>query len=97
MACGTPVVAADNSSLPEVVGDAGLQVNAGDVEALASALGRLVSNAELREELRTEGQARARRFTWEKAAHQLLGIYNGLRIVIASEKDPDSPFPGKRK
>ncbi|MEJ2210516.1 MAG: glycosyltransferase family 1 protein [Anaerolineae bacterium] len=97
MACGTPVVAADNSSLPEVVGDAGLLVNAGDVEALASALGRLVSNAELREELRTEGPARARRFTWEKAAHQLLGIYNGLRIVIASEKDPDSPFPGKRK
>ncbi|MFN2227025.1 MAG: glycosyltransferase family 4 protein [Anaerolineae bacterium] len=96
MACGTPVVAADNSSLPEVVGDAGLLVKAGDTDALASALARLVSSKELQTELKAEGQARARHFTWEKAAHQLLGIYNGLRIVIASKKRANPMFPGKR-
>lgn len=97
MACGTPVVAADNSSLPEVVGNAGLLVNAGDTEALASALAHLLSNEELQAVLKTEGQARARRFTWEKAAHQLLGIYNGLRIVIANKKGPNTAFPDRKK
>jgi len=90
MACGTPVVAADNSSLPEVVGDAGLLVNAGDAEALAVALARLLSEEDLRAELTAAGQGRARRFTWEKAAHQLLGVYNGLRIVMANENQSNS-------
>lgn len=85
MACGTPVVAAKNSSLPEVVGDAGLLVSAADTDALAAALTRLLGEKDLRAELIVAGQGRARRFTWEKAAHQLMGLYNGLRIVMANK------------
>jgi alpha-1,3-rhamnosyl/mannosyltransferase len=75
MACGTPVVAADNSSLPEVVGDAGLLVGATDVQALTRALERLVNDATLRQTLIARGLTRAMRFTWPKAAQDLLATY----------------------
>jgi glycosyltransferase involved in cell wall biosynthesis len=75
MACGTPVVAADNSSLPEVVGDAGLMVDAADVHGLASALGRLLTDDELRTRLAAAGLARSRQFTWERAVKKLLEVY----------------------
>jgi glycosyltransferase involved in cell wall biosynthesis len=60
MACGTPVVAASTSSLPEVVGDAGLLVPAMDAQALAGALRRLLDDEELRSTLATRGLQRAR-------------------------------------
>jgi glycosyltransferase involved in cell wall biosynthesis len=75
MACGTPVVAADNSSLPEAAGEAGLMVDAADTEALAAALGRLLEDGTLRARLFSAGQARARQFTWERAAAELLSVY----------------------
>lgn len=75
MACGVPVVAADNSSLPEVVGDAALLVNARDETALASALERLLTDETLRSTLRARGLMRARAFTWEEAAARLLAVY----------------------
>jgi glycosyltransferase involved in cell wall biosynthesis len=79
MACGTPVVAADNSSLPEVVGEAGLLVDAGDVEALARGLERLLGDGALRARLVDAGRQQARRFTWEAAAQQLLDVYAAVR------------------
>ncbi len=75
MACGTPVVAADNSSLPEVVGEAGLMVDAGDIDALAEALDRLLEDQELRMRLDIAGREQARRFTWESAARRLRTVY----------------------
>jgi len=75
MACGTPVVAADNSSLPEVVGDAGLMVNAADVDGLAAALGRVLVDDELRARLAADGLARSRQFTWERAVEKLMRVY----------------------
>ena len=75
MACGTPVVAADNSSLPEVVGDAGLLVGATDVQALTRALERLLNDATLRQTLIARGLTRAMRFTWLRAAQDLLATY----------------------
>ncbi len=81
MACGTPVVSADNSSLPEVVGNAGLLVSAGDSEGLAGAMAQLLSDGELRERFGRAGQERARRFTWGSAAQQLLETYVTFRIV----------------
>jgi glycosyltransferase involved in cell wall biosynthesis len=75
MACGTPVVAADNSSLPEVVGGAGLMVSAGDAEALAKALASLLTEQSLRRQLIAAGREQARRFTWEAAATRLSTIY----------------------
>jgi glycosyltransferase involved in cell wall biosynthesis len=75
MACGTPIVAADNSSLPEVVGDAGVLVDAHDTDALAQAMQQLLADTEQRQRLVQRGLARARRFTWQRAAEQLLCTY----------------------
>jgi glycosyltransferase involved in cell wall biosynthesis len=79
MACGVPVVAADNSSLPEVVGQAGLLVDAGDPEALAGALAGLLSDEGLRQKLIAAAPGQVARFTWELAAQQLSGLYASSR------------------
>lgn len=65
MACGTPVVAFDNTSLPEVLGDAGLLATDGDVSALAAATERVLTDRALHDELRHKGVERARLFTWQ--------------------------------
>ncbi len=75
MACGTPVVAADNSSLPEVMGQAGILVDAGDTDALTEALARLACDDSLRAELVNAGYEQACGFTWEAAAKRLLAVY----------------------
>lgn len=78
MACGTPVVAADNSSLPEAVGGAGLMVEAGDTDGLAGALGQLLTDQSLRERLIPAGYEQARGFSWDESARQLLSVYEAL-------------------
>jgi len=75
MACGTPVIASNQGSLPEVVGDAGLLVEPTDVEAIAAAAERLLTDAELRADLRMRGLERARTFTWERTARETLAVY----------------------
>ena len=75
MACGTPVVCADNSSLPEVVGEAGVLLPAEDEAAWADALARVVTDKALRERLVAAGYRQAARFTWEATAHRLVTIY----------------------
>jgi glycosyltransferase involved in cell wall biosynthesis len=78
MACGVPVITADNSSLPEVVGDAGILVDAYDQDALVDALDQLLTDPATRAELTSRGLSRAAQFTWAKAAQQLLATYNHL-------------------
>ena len=78
MACGTPVVTSVTSSLPELAGDAALLVEPTDVDAIAAALRRLLQEADLRRRLVAAGFDQARKFTWEKAAAQLLEIYNSF-------------------
>jgi glycosyltransferase involved in cell wall biosynthesis len=68
MACGTPVLTSNVTSLPEVVGDAGLLVDPYNVEAIAHGIRRLVEDSALREELRKKGLERAKQFTWERTA-----------------------------
>jgi glycosyltransferase involved in cell wall biosynthesis len=75
LACGTPVVCANNSSLPEAAGDAALLVSSDDDAALAAAVQRLIEDQPLRQSLRTAGLAQARRFTWEAAAATLWQAY----------------------
>jgi glycosyltransferase involved in cell wall biosynthesis len=74
MACGTPVLASSTSSLPEVVGDAGLLIDPLDVDAIAGGLERLARDTELRRALAERGLARAAGFTWEQAARETLKI-----------------------
>lgn len=71
MACGTPVVTANTSSLPEVAGDAALLVDPNDAIALADAMHRVLTDRELREDLRRRGLARAALFGWRRAAEQM--------------------------
>ena len=84
MACGTPVVASNVSAVPEVVGDAALQVSPLDVEALAGAMERLLRDDRLRADLRERGLERARQFSWEKAARQTVEVYH--RVVAAKRE-----------
>ncbi|MBE7559235.1 glycosyltransferase [bacterium] len=72
MQCGCPVVSSDASSLPEVVGKAGMLLPAQDVEAWAEGLVRVVSDEELRAVMAEKGRAQAARFSWERAGRQLL-------------------------
>lgn len=74
MACGTPVVTSNVSSLPEVAGDAALLVDPHDTDALADALTRLLTNDDLRAELRQRGLQRAHQFTWQRTAQQTLAV-----------------------
>ena len=78
MACGTPVVCADNSSLPEVAGDAAVLVEATDTDALVDAMRLLLIDTSLRERLVRRGYKQARKFTWEKAARRLLAVYRAV-------------------
>jgi glycosyltransferase involved in cell wall biosynthesis len=75
MACGTPVVCANNSSLPEVGGDAALLVEATDTDALVDAMRQLLIDTSLRERLIQRGYEQARMFTWTGAARRLLDVY----------------------
>jgi glycosyltransferase involved in cell wall biosynthesis len=75
MACGTPVLTGDRTSLPEVVGDAALTADPFDTGALAAALARLVEDASLRASLRERGLRRAASFDWRETARQTLEVY----------------------
>ena len=78
MACGTPVIVSDVSSLPEVVGEAGVRIDPRDEAGLAEAIVRVVGDSALRAGLREAGLRRAREFTWDRAARELLGVYARL-------------------
>ena len=75
MSCGAPVLTGNLTSLPEVVGDAGLTVDPFDTEAMTRALARLIEDDALRAELRERGLKRARRFDWRDTARMTLQIY----------------------
>lgn len=75
MACGTPVVASNASSLSEVVGDAALLVDPSDVTGLAAAMVRILQDQTLREDLRERGFKQARQFSWEETARLTVQVY----------------------
>lgn len=78
MACGAPVVCSNTSSLPEAVGDAALLADPRVPEAWAQAMTRVVGDAALREDLRRRGALRAKAFSWEQSARDLLSVYRDL-------------------
>jgi glycosyltransferase involved in cell wall biosynthesis len=75
MACGTPVVVSNVSSLPEIVGDAGVAVDPSDVDGLAVAITKVLSESELSSHLSQQGLQRSRRFSWDRAARETLAVY----------------------
>jgi glycosyltransferase involved in cell wall biosynthesis len=75
MACGTPVITSNTSSLPEVVGEAGILVNPHSVEEIAAAMQRLLTDVNLRADMRKKGLSKAREFSWQKAARGTVRVY----------------------
>lgn len=78
MACGTPVLTSNTSSLPEVAGDAALLVDPNSVEEIAEGIKRLVTDVDLRQMLSRQGLERSKAFTWERAAKRHMEIYESL-------------------
>jgi glycosyltransferase involved in cell wall biosynthesis len=78
MSCGTPVVVADRASLPEVVGEAALLIDPDAPDELGRALARVLTDAGLRDLLRTRGLAQAARFSWKETARRTLDVYRAL-------------------
>ncbi|MBI4213178.1 MAG: glycosyltransferase family 4 protein [Chloroflexi bacterium] len=79
MACGTPVVVANTGALPEVVGEAGVQVDPDDPSDIAEGLSWVLGNPQYREVLAARGIERAATFSWERAARETLAVYESLR------------------
>jgi glycosyltransferase involved in cell wall biosynthesis len=75
MQCGSPVITGNRTSLPEVVGDAGILVDPFDVTSIADAIDRLLGDSQLREGLRRKGFERAKLFSWKRAARETLDIF----------------------
>jgi glycosyltransferase involved in cell wall biosynthesis len=78
MACGTPVVCSNVSSLPEVAGEAALLVDPLDVEGLAAAMKRVLGDETQQAELIARGFEQAQRFSWEKCAREVLAVLENV-------------------
>jgi len=78
MACGTPVVCSNASSLPEVGGDAARYFDPYDVAAMAEAIRVVWTDADLRAEMREQGLEQAARFSWKRAAQETLSLYERI-------------------
>jgi len=78
MACGVPTVASRTSSLPEVVGDAGLMVDPRDEEDLADGIHKVLTEPGLHSKMREKGLERSRLFTWKATAEKVLRVYQEI-------------------
>ncbi len=78
MACGTPVLAANNSSLPEIVGDAALQFDAENVGELAELISSVLANPELQLEMKKRGIDRAATFSWKRCGIETIEVYKNI-------------------
>jgi len=79
MACGVPVVASNSSSIPEVVGEAGILVDPREEDELSQALEQVLTNPELHSQLVEKGLARASLFTWKESARRTLAVYEKVK------------------
>jgi glycosyltransferase involved in cell wall biosynthesis len=79
MASGVPTVVSNISSLPEVVGDAGVLVDPNSIESIAEGLLKVLTDSNLRQQLIVKGLERAKQFTWENTAKKTLEVFNSLK------------------
>jgi glycosyltransferase involved in cell wall biosynthesis len=75
MACGTPVITANTSSLEEIAGGAAETIDPRDTAALSAAMIAVAGDVERRRDLSARGLARAREFSWTRTARQMLALY----------------------
>ncbi|MBE9007110.1 glycosyltransferase family 4 protein [Fortiea sp. LEGE XX443] len=74
MACGTPVITSNISSLPEVAGDTGILINPNNIAEITEAMRLIATNSELRSHLSIQGIARANLFSWEKTGNATVEV-----------------------
>ncbi len=86
MKCGAPVIAGNRTSLPEVIGDAGLLVDPFDVDALACAMERLLDNSNLRSYLCAKSLERSEVFSWHDTARRTLEVYKHAACVTTVKR-----------
>lgn len=87
MACGTPVVTSNNSSLPEVVGDAAIKVNPYKEREISEAIYEIISNKKKKEELIKRGLERVKHFSWNRAAEETLEVYLEVFMKRVNRRD----------
>lgn len=87
MACGAPVIAANNSSIPEVAGDAAILVDAELPAMMAHAMVRLLEDDALRHEMSARSLHRATAFSWQRCARETLAVYQSIAIDRAGLRD----------
>lgn len=75
MSCGAPVIAANNSSIPEIVGDAAILFDAHDVQGMAAAISQVLTDETKRSHLRAAGLERVAGFSWEKCGRETIDVY----------------------
>jgi len=78
MACGTPVVAANNSSVPEIAGDAAILFNSADTRDLIETISKVLNDGNLKSELSDKGLKRANEFSWERCAKETIHAYRSI-------------------
>lgn len=83
MNCGTPVIASNLTSIPEVVGDGGILINPYDISEISSAIGNLLSSEKLRAALSYKALKRAKEFSWQNTAEKTLKIYESVYNVAS--------------
>lgn len=86
MACGTPVITSNNSSLPEVVGDAGLMFDADDIVGISEAIAKMVSSTKFRDIYSSLALQRAKLFSWERCAEI---VREKLLVSLRKRRDED--------
>jgi len=86
MACGTPVITSNCSSLPETVGNAAIQVDPDNLEELAHEMERVLSDKSLRNNLITMGMKHAASHTWKKAAAKLINVFADIQARGSSKR-----------
>jgi len=75
MACGTPVISSNVSSMPEILGDAGVLIAPNNPQALGQSLLDLINDPMERHQLSLKGLERASAFTWERTAEKTIAVY----------------------
>ena len=80
MACSTPVICSNTSSMPEAAGDAALLVDPLDTDAIATAIDRILSDIDLRRDLAERGVTQAAKFTWQACARLVLGVLEDVAL-----------------
>ena len=75
MACGCPVISSNRSSIPEVVGDAGILLDPLDIAAMSHAIDRVVTDSNFAEQLRVAGIRQAKQFSWDRTARETVQLY----------------------